>query len=187
MKITKSHLQALIREEYVKILFESKGRKISDSKAKMIAESLDEGFFGDLLKSLSAGKATFDTEREKSKAADAAEALDTISRELGSSLKNLFYAATKDLQSKAKLSSDEASDQAQKIMTVAVSKLVPAIEPAAQKAMKDMELDFSDPDLYTWLETGKTPADAKTPKKTFGRPTPRVRTGSGQMRRAAGF
>ena len=62
MKITKNQLQTIIREEYVKVMFESHGRKISTSQAKDIAENLDEGFFGDVFKSIkSASKAGADS------------------------------------------------------------------------------------------------------------------------------
>lgn len=48
MNITKNQLQTIIREEYVKILFESRGHQISESEVKVLVESLGEGIFSNL-------------------------------------------------------------------------------------------------------------------------------------------
>lgn len=61
MKITKNQLQRIIREEYVKVVFESQGRNLTASQAKIIAENLNEGFFDDIMKSFkSLGKESSD-------------------------------------------------------------------------------------------------------------------------------
>ena len=76
MQITKSVLQKLIREEYVKAVFEANGEKITDRQAALIAEGLDEGIFGSLVKAakkgISAGGEAFKSAREED-AARAAE------------------------------------------------------------------------------------------------------------------
>ena len=65
MKLTKQQLQTIIREEYVKVLFETRGRKISDNHAKVLVEGLDEGFFDSLKKGLKAGKEAFSSARSE--------------------------------------------------------------------------------------------------------------------------
>jgi len=69
MQITKSVLQKLIREEYVKAVFEANGEKITDRQAALIAEGLDEGIFGSLVKAakkgISAGGEAFKSAREE--------------------------------------------------------------------------------------------------------------------------
>jgi len=191
MKLTKAYLQQIIREEYVKVLFESNGKTISDEKARLIAENIEEGFFGDLAKTFKAGKEAFSSARKESLATSAAAALDSIAAKLDKSMKDLFSSTAKELQSNAGLSMDDAAEKAQSLMTMSASKLVPALEPAAQKMERDLEADLSDVDTYTWLQSGGRPSGeypaAKSPKKMMGRPLPRVRTGSGQMRKAAGF
>lgn len=69
MKITKNQLQKIIREEYVKVVFESQGRKLTSSQAKIIAENLSEGFFDDIMKTFkSSGKESAD-QQQKNEAA----------------------------------------------------------------------------------------------------------------------
>lgn len=70
MKITKNQLQKIIREEYVKVVFESQGRKLTSSQAKIIAENLSEGFFDDIMKSFkSSGKESADQQQKNEAAA----------------------------------------------------------------------------------------------------------------------
>jgi hypothetical protein len=191
MKLTKAYLQQIIREEYVKVLFESNGQTISDEKARLIAENLEEGLFGDLVKTFKAGKEAFGSARKESLASSAAAAMDSIASKLDKSMKDLFSSTARELQSKANLSMEDAAEKAQSLMTISASKLVPSLEPVAQKMERDIELDFTDPDTYAWLQTGERPSGeypaAKKQKKMIGRPVPRVRTGSGQMRGASGF
>jgi len=59
MKVTKSQLQQLIREEYVKVLLESKGYIATPRQVRMLAENLDEGFFDALKKGFESGKEAF--------------------------------------------------------------------------------------------------------------------------------
>lgn len=77
MQITKSVLQKLIREEYVKAVFEANGEKITDRQAALIAEGLDEGIFGSLVKAakkgISAGGEAFKSAREEDAARASAE------------------------------------------------------------------------------------------------------------------
>lgn len=58
MKITKTQLQTIIREEYVKVLFESQGKKISQSQAKILAENLEEGIWDSIGKGIEAYKSS---------------------------------------------------------------------------------------------------------------------------------
>lgn len=191
VKITKSQLKQIIKEEYVRCLLESKGYKATDSRVKVLAESIDEGFFSDLVKGLKAGKETYSSARketkEKESAEKAAAALDKISSDLTKKLGDLYSSTAKDLESKAKMSMGDAAEKAQSMLTIAASKVVPSLEPAAAKEEQELEVDFAKPDFYHWLETGEKPAAPPRPKKAFGKPLPGVRTGSGQMRRAAGF
>lgn len=63
MNITRSQLQQLIREEYVKVLLESKGYKPSDKQVKTLVENLDEGFFDAVGKAFKSGKEAYKTAR----------------------------------------------------------------------------------------------------------------------------
>lgn len=77
MKLTQSQLKTIIREEYVKVLFEAKGRKLTTEQVKVLAENLDEGLFGDILKSVkaasAAGAEAFASSRKASKEEDIAK------------------------------------------------------------------------------------------------------------------
>lgn len=69
MKITKKQLQTIIREEYVKVIFEKQGKKITASQAKIIAENINEGFLDDILGAFkSSGKDAVD-QQEKNESA----------------------------------------------------------------------------------------------------------------------
>lgn len=71
MKITKDQLQQIIREEYVKVILESKGYSPTQRQVRMLAENLDEGLFDSLGKAvkgaISGGKEAFKKSREEEK------------------------------------------------------------------------------------------------------------------------
>lgn len=68
MKITKDQFQQLIREEYVKVILESKGYKPSQKQIRLFSENIDEGFLDTLGKAakgaISGGKAAYNKSRE---------------------------------------------------------------------------------------------------------------------------
>jgi len=105
MKITKDQLQQLIREEYVKVVLESKGYKPSERQVRMLAENLDEGLFGRLGKAvkgaISGGKQAYnkDKEDEKEKLSKQQEAKNTAAV---TKTENELKAAIIRIQQKAK-------------------------------------------------------------------------------------
>ena len=60
MKITKSQLRSLIKEEYVKGLLEAKGYHPSERQVKTLVESLDEGIFDSISKMFKTGDKNVD-------------------------------------------------------------------------------------------------------------------------------
>ena len=65
MKVTKSQLQQLIREEYVKVLLESKGYNATPQQVRVLAENLDEGFLDALKKGFASGKEAYKAARSE--------------------------------------------------------------------------------------------------------------------------
>lgn len=193
MKITQQQLKVIIKEEYARILLENSGKKFTENHVKQLAEGLDEGLFGNLLKSLSsaaaAGKETFKTASQENKAAAAAAALDQIKSDLGKKMKDALSSVAKDLQSKVGLEADDAADKAHSMLTIAVGEVVPELAPAASEEAADI-------DVYSWLmgdrDSGVYPkAGSSSSRKPFRDPKITSRAGSaasrGQMRRASGF
>jgi hypothetical protein len=74
MKITKSQLHQLIREEYVRAILESKGYRASDRQVRQLTESLDEGIFSSLGKAFHSGKEAYKQARGEDQKAKNEEA-----------------------------------------------------------------------------------------------------------------
>lgn len=69
MKITPQELQKIIREEVVKSLFESRGRKLTLKEERALLENLDEGLFDDILGAFkSKGKSSQDQDKKNEEA-----------------------------------------------------------------------------------------------------------------------
>lgn len=76
-QIRKSDLQRIIREEYVRVLLEKSGHRVTESRVRLLAERMDNEelneLFGSLGKAIKAGAEAFKQARGEEKAASAAE------------------------------------------------------------------------------------------------------------------
>lgn len=133
MKLTKQQLQTIIREEYVKVLFEARGQRISNNHAKVLVESLDEGFFDSLTKGLKAGKEAFSAAKSQEKE----KRLDDARAKLAS--------AEQDLH-------DQFEDEIELVMKNSLAPLRMKAKNQVQKMVgldaKEMAEDYDEEDIF---------------------------------------
>ena len=122
MKITKSKMQRIIKEEYVKIYLHNSGHKITDARVRFLIETLengdlDEGVFGNLFK-----------KRDKSH--------EDVSKDLSKEIKSLRDSIAKELQSKG-VSMSDAPEEAEGAIALSLAKIHPQLADKMRGFVKD--------------------------------------------------